>query len=234
MARHPLLFAVREVPQASTGFSPFELLGQRQFAPGDKILVLLPISSSKLLVAPSTPVHSESHLTPGQRTEVAKLQQHFPDVFSPLPGRTTLKHCIETPPGVSVRSRPYRLPEQKRKIVKDELKAMLEMGVIEESHSIWASPIVLVNKPDGAVRFCVKVNSVSKCYAFPMPRVDELQDWLGTALFFDTGFNQGQIPLSTESKEKSAFSTSPLPVPYSAGYHWAAEECVRSWIKQMR
>ena len=72
---------------------------------------------------------------------------------------------------MSVRSQPYRLPEHKRK----------------ESHSAWASPIVLVNKPDGTIRFCVdyrKVNSVSKFDAYPMPRVDELLDWLGTANFF--------------------------------------------------
>jgi len=39
---------------------------------------------------PFTPVHSDSHLTPGQRTKVAELQQCFADVFSTLPGHTAL------------------------------------------------------------------------------------------------------------------------------------------------
>ncbi len=33
-----------------------------------------------------------------------------------------------------------------KKVVQSELEAMLEMGVVEESHSDWASPIVLVPK----------------------------------------------------------------------------------------
>ncbi len=70
---------------------------------------------------------------------------------------------------------------------------MLEMGVIEESHSNWASSIVLVCN---SVRFCVdyhKVNAVSKFDAYPMPQVDELLDLLGT-------------PLSPLSKEQTAFT----------------------------
>ncbi len=112
-----------------------------------------------------------------------------------------------------VRSRPYRLPEHKKKVVQSELEAMLEMGVIEESRSDWASPIVLVPKTDGSVRFCVdyrKVNAVSKFDAYPMPRVDELLDRLGTARFYSTlDLTKGywQIPLSPLSKEKSAFTT---------------------------
>ncbi|KAL1258023.1 hypothetical protein QQF64_011267 [Cirrhinus molitorella] len=56
------------------------------------------------------------HLSPSQLTDIAKLQNEFEDVFSPLPGRTNLiQHHIETKPGVEVRSRPYRLPEHKKK-----------------------------------------------------------------------------------------------------------------------
>ena len=98
-------------------------------------------------------------------------------------------------------------------MVQAELKAMVEMGVIEESNSAWCSPIVLVGKKDGSIRFCVdyrKVNEVSRFDAYPMPRVDELLDRLGTARFFTTlDLTKGywQIPLSPESKEKTAFST---------------------------
>lgn len=60
----------------------------------------------------------------------------------------------------------------KRKGVQRELKQTLEMILIEEENSVWSSPIGLVGKKDGSVRFFVdyrKVNEVS--------RVDEI--WIG-------------------------------------------------------
>ncbi len=90
---------------------------------------------------------------------------------------------------------------------------MLNLGVIEESHSDWASRIVLVPKTDGSVRFCVdyrKVNAVSKFDAYPMPRVDELLDRLGAAHIYSTlDLTKGywQIPLPPLSKEKTALTT---------------------------
>lgn len=93
------------------------------------------------------------------------------------------------------------------------------MGVIEESNSAWCRPIVLAIKRDGTLRFCVdyrKVNDVSRFDAFLMPRVDELLYQLGTARFFTTlDLTKGywQIPLSSESREKTAFSA-----PYSVGW----------------
>ncbi len=145
------------------------------------------------------------HLSPSQLTDVARLQKEFADVFLPLPGRTNLIRRSEQP-AVS-----FTGPQ--KKVVQSELEAILEMGVIEESHSDWASPIVLVPKTDGSVRFCVdyrKVNAVLKFDTYPMPRVDELLDRLGTARIYSTlDLTKGywQIPLSPFSKEKSAFTT---------------------------
>ena len=42
-----------------------------------------------------------------------------------------------------------------RGVVDEEINKMLESDVIRPSSSPWSSPIVLVRKKDGSVRFCV-------------------------------------------------------------------------------
>ena len=87
------------------------------------------------------------------------------------------------------------------------------MGVNEESLSSWSSPIVLVPKPDGSLRFCNdfrKLNEISHFDAYPMPRVDELIERVGPARFISTlDLSRGywQIPLTPQAKEKTAFVT---------------------------
>ncbi len=91
-----------------------------------------------------------------------------------------------------------------KKVIQDELKAMLDLGVLEELNSDWASPIVLVLKTDG----WVKVNAMSKFDAYPMSWIDELLDRIGSPRFYSTlDLTKGQIPLSPLSKEKTAFTT---------------------------
>ena len=46
-----------------------------------------------------------------------------------------------------------RMPFAVRQQVAEQLKNMQEQGVITHSHSPWASPVVLVRKKDGSVRF---------------------------------------------------------------------------------
>ena len=90
---------------------------------------------------------------------------------------------------------------------------MLENGIIEESSSDWASPIVLVPKKDKSLRLCVdyrRLNAVSKVEAYPMPHIDELIDQLGRAKYISTiDLTRGyrQVPVAEEDRPKTAFVT---------------------------
>ncbi|KAI2645697.1 Retrovirus-related Pol polyprotein from transposon 17.6 [Labeo rohita] len=124
-------------------------------------------------------------LSAAQKTKLQHLVSQFQDVFSSRPGQTNvIQHDIRTPPGLIVRQRPYRVPESRRQAIEEEIQEMLKLGVIEPSRSPWSSPIVMVPKPDGTLRFCNdfrRLNEVSQFYSYPMPRVDELLDRLGRA-----------------------------------------------------
>ena len=115
-------------------------------------------------------------LSPSQTQDMREVVVQHLYVFSERPGRTTTgSHDIRTEPGARVRLRPYRIPEARRATIRAEVTSMLQMGLIEESHSAWSSPVVLVPKPDGTYRFCNyfrKLNKVSAFDAYPMPRVD--------------------------------------------------------------
>lgn len=107
-----------------------------------------------------------------------------------------------------VRQRPYPIPQAKIEKVKEELQAMLDLDVIEESNSPWSTPYVMVPKPDGTTRFCVnfkKVNSFSKFDAYLMPRIEELIRRLGSSRYITKGY--WQVPLTERSKQYTAFST---------------------------
>lgn len=90
---------------------------------------------------------------------------------------------------------------------------MLKLDVIEVSQSAWRSPLVLVPKPDGSIRFCIdyrEVNQIAQFDAYPMPRADLLIDQLGKAQYLsalDLTKGYWQIPVAEADREKTAFAT---------------------------
>ena len=90
---------------------------------------------------------------------------------------------------------------------------MLDRGIIEPSKSSWVSPVVLVEKKDGTLRFCVdyhRLNAATKIEVFPLPRIDDTLDMLSKSKYFstldlDSGF--WQVPIELGYQEKTAFIT---------------------------
>jgi hypothetical protein len=90
---------------------------------------------------------------------------------------------------------------------------MLAQGAIEPTTCEWASPIVMVPKLDGSLRFCVdyrKLNAILVPDTFPLPRMDECIDSLGKAAIFTTlDCNSGywQIPVDPSDRDKTTFTS---------------------------
>ena len=122
------------------------------------------------------------------------------------------KHHISLQPDAKpIRCQPHRAGPQARAEIKKQVTAMKEAGVIQDSQSEWASPVVLAPKKDGSLRFCVdyrRLNSLTIRDSYPLPRMEDCIDSLGDAKYFTTlDCNAGywQIPVAPGDRGKTAF-----------------------------
>ena len=135
------------------------------------------------------------------------------DLRQPSVVNDMVHEAIETGTHPPIYTPPYRVSYRDEQVQRDEISKLLRQGVIEESASPWSSPIVLVRKKDGSVRFCVdfrKLNNVTVKDAFPIPRIDDMFDHLSEAQYYTTiDFKSGyfQVALDPKDRPKTAFST---------------------------
>ena len=128
-------------------------------------------------------VKFNERLSENKLKEARKLVEKYRDIFSDVPSVTNLlKHKIVLNSSVPVRAKPYTVPLHLIKQLDQELDSMLEAGIIEPSQSFYASPIVLIKKPNGDLRVCVNYKNLNKISLFdPEPAVnaDDIFDKLG-------------------------------------------------------
>lgn len=153
-------------------------------------------------------------LSEDQQGDLLTLLQEQPHVFSQLPGHTHLiEHTITTPPGKVARVRWRPILFKTKAAVEQEVAEMLRLEVIKPSTSEWQSPIVLVPKPDGSIRFCVdywEVNGLAQFDAYPMPQADILIGQLGRAQYLsalDLMKGYWQVPVRPQDRVKTASAT---------------------------
>ncbi|CAM4590109.1 unnamed protein product [Lepidochelys kempii] len=149
-----------------------------------------------------------------QRQQIKELCISYVPTFSATPGLTEqANHSIDTGNAHPIKVQPNRVSPRAKTAIDQEIQDMLQIGVICPSGSVWASPVVLVPKPDGEIRFCVdyrKLNAVTRPDNYTMPCTYELLEKLGWAQIISTLYltkGYWQVPLDESAKERSAFTT---------------------------
>ena len=160
---------------------------------------------------------SRTLLNDDEAEQLTDLLLEYSDIFAVNDadlGRTgIIKHKINTGSAAPIRQHPRRLPTWQQTEADKQVGEMLEKGINEPSASPWSSPVVLVRKKDGTMRFCIdyrKLNDVTTKDAYPIPRIDDTIQSLAGAKWFSTldlASGYWQVELDEEAKEKSAFST---------------------------
>jgi len=105
-------------------------------------------------------VHT-SNVPEGLQPQVLSLLEKHRALWSGHLGSIkATQHRIELNPGSKpVRLNPYRMGPRTRELIKAQVDRMLKLEVIEPSQSEWASPVVLIPKPDGSPWFCIDYRS---------------------------------------------------------------------------
>lgn len=157
----------------------------------------------------------DSPLPTSWKERISKLLNSMPEVFSLHDldfGHTEkVKHQIKLSDETPFKHRARPIHPQDIDAVRKHLQELLEAGVIRESESPFASPIVVVRKKDGSVRLCIdfrKLNSQTIKDAYALPNLEEVfstltgSKWF-TVLDLKSGFYQ--IGMEEADKCKTAF-----------------------------
>lgn len=148
---------------------------------------------------------------------VRQLLVNYKEIFVGVDGsigRTTkAEHVIDTGESRPIKNKNFRVSEAGHELIEKECESMMRKGGIRESFSPWSSPVVLVKKKNGEIRFCVdyrKLNEVTIKDSYPLLRIEDTLGALGGCQWFSTldlasGF--WQIPVKEVDKCKTAFAT---------------------------
>ena len=141
----------------------------------------------------------------------------YRDVFAlakdPLGTAIGTEPSIDTNDNPPFKIAPYNVAPCKLPAVQEEIKEMLDKGVIVPSKSPYSSTIVMVPKKDGTNRMCIdycKLNETTTKDAYPRPRIGQTIDALQGAGYFsslDLASGYWKVPVAEKDRHKIAFCT---------------------------
>ena len=122
-----------------------------------------------------------------------------------------VEHNIRLTDTRPFRERSRRLAPADIEDVRKHLHNLLTAGIIKESRSQYASPIVVARKKNGSVRMCIDYRTLNRRTVpdqYTTPRIDDALDCLTGSKWFsvlDLRSGYYQISMAEADKEKTAF-----------------------------
>ena len=146
--------------------------------------------------------------------EVLTQYQRFFGLITGLSPSRDIDHAIQLIPGASlVNVCLYRYPHILKNEIERLVQKMLEVGIVRPSLSPFSSPVLLVKKKYGGLRFCVDYHALNKVTVpdqFHILMMDELLDELhGATIFSKLDLKSGyhQILVRQQDIHKTTFHT---------------------------
>ena len=157
----------------------------------------------------------------GEAEKLSALLHKYPQLFAANPKKPTqttkTTHSIDTGDAKPIKLPPYRNARVDDEHIEKEIAGLLSNGLIRRSNSPWSAPVVIVMKKGGERRTCIdyrKLNAVTKKCSYPLPRVEDLIDSLGTKdgrkKYFsklDLASAYWSVKIDEKDREKTAFVT---------------------------
>ena len=163
-----------------------------------------------------------AHWSPENVVAARKLVLAYHDVFTlesnELGCTSAIEHEIHIENDKPFKEWFWHIPPPLLEEVHASLRDMLEAEVIHPSQSPWCNVVILVQKRDGTLHFCMNfrcLNTHTKKDSYPLPQIQEaLESMVGSAHFSSMDFKLGfwQIKMAPGWQQYMAFMVGNLGV----------------------
>jgi len=151
--------------------------------------------------------------TESEKIELLVLLNSYRDTFAKNLNELGCTEMTELRIEEEENSKPYKVSLAERKALAEIMAEWKSCGIVTETRSPYASPVLLVSQKGGKSRLVVdyrRLNKQTRRQNFPLPNMDEQIESLGAGQLFvqlDLANGYFQVPLAKESREKTVFIT---------------------------